>query len=260
MEYLFAVLLGLVQGLTEFLPVSSSGHLVLTHQLLGFEGPQIAYDVLLHLGTLLAVIIYFRSDLLQIFYTAVNPSSEYGGRRWILMIIIASIPTAIIGFAFEEVLEKQFGDPRLVSLQLWCTALLLVITDRVWIRESAGRKVKAHQALLVGVAQGIAIIPGISRSGATIATGVFCGLNRNVAARFSFLISIPAIFGASLLELDEIVAIRAQDVLPYLLGVLVAFITGYLSIDILLRILVKRKLWKFAVYLFGIGLLGLIFY
>jgi len=258
MDYLSAIILGLVQGLTEFLPVSSSGHLVLSQHLLGFQGPNVAFDLLLHLATTLAVIIYFRAELANILLSIFGKSPEKDGRRWLVMMVLASIPTAMIGFVFQEQVEALFGAPRTVACMLWVTAGLLYLSDRVKVRENAGGRIKAYQAVIVGITQGIAIIPGISRSGSTIAAGIFSGLNRGTAARFSFLISIPAILGASLLEAKDISGINAADLLPYCVGVAMAFISGYLSIDFLLRILVRRRLWSFSIYLFIIGLMGII--
>ena len=259
MDYLSAILLGLVQGLTEFLPVSSSGHLVLSQHLLGFQGPQLAFDLLMHLGTLLAVVIYFRQDIGQIVGSALKGSGEVEGRRWIFMLVIATIPTALIGFVFRDQFKMLFGMPRVVASMLWVTAILLFLSDRIRLKEkNTETRLTVPRSLLVGVAQGLAIIPGISRSGSTIAAGIFSGLNPDKAARFSFLLSIPAIFGASLLELGEISGIAAHDLLPYLAGALTAFVSGYLAIDVLLKMVIKRKLWKFSVYLFLAGLVGFI--
>jgi undecaprenyl-diphosphatase len=174
------------------------------------------------------------------------------------MIIVATIPTALIGFAFQESFEQQFGDAHFAAVCLLITGALLFISDRVRVAAKSGERIGAVQALIVGIAQGIAIIPGISRSGATIAAGIFSGIERSTAARFSFLLSIPAILGACILEASSFLAIRATDLLPYALGVIVAFISGFLSIDILLRVTAKRHLWHFSVYLLVVGLLGFI--
>jgi undecaprenyl-diphosphatase len=258
MDLLTSVILGLVQGLTEFLPISSSGHLVLFQHLLGFQGPALAYDVMLHLGTTLAVVIYFRHDIANIFISAFTKSSSGDGRRWIIMIILASIPTALIGLLFKDQFEVMFDSPGSLAMQFWVTGLLLIITDRVRVNNNTQGNIKTHQAFFVGVAQGIAIIPAVSRSGLTIAAGVISGMSRETAARFSFLISIPAILGATLLEGKDIAGTAQIDWLPSLIGTAVAFISGYLSIGLLLRLVVKRGLWMFAVYLFVIGLLTFI--
>jgi undecaprenyl-diphosphatase len=258
MTLLTAIILGLVQGLTEFLPVSSSGHLVLSQYLLGFKGPSLAFDVMLHLGTTLAVLIYFRKDIAEIFVSALKGSSQGQGRRWIVMIVIATIPTVIIALAFKDQFERMFDDPQSLAVQFWITALLLLVTDRVRVRSNPDERIKTHQSLLVGVAQGISIIPAISRSGLTISAGVFSGMNRETAARFSFLLSIPAILGACLLEAKDIAGIAATELLFGTIGTLVAFVSGYLAIDLMLKMVVKRDLWIFAVYLFFIGLVAFI--
>jgi len=259
LDILSAVLLGLVQGLTEFLPVSSSGHLVLSQHLLGFEGSNLALNLLLHIGTLLAVLIYFRKDIAQIAISAISGQGEIDGRRWVIMILIGSIPTAIIGFTFKDQFEALFLQPRLVAVMLWVTAILLLASDRVKLKKVQGENITVLRSLFVGIAQGLAIIPGISRSGSTIATAIFSGIQPEKAARFSFLLSIPAIIGATMLEFKEIAGVTAADAPSYLLGTLTAFASGYLAIDILLKMVVKRKLWKFSIYLFVVGLAGLIF-
>ncbi|TKJ39838.1 undecaprenyl-diphosphatase UppP [candidate division LCP-89 bacterium B3_LCP] len=260
MDILSAILLGLIQGLTEFLPVSSSGHLVLSQHLLGFHGPNLAFDVLVHLATLFAVVLYFRKDILSIFSSALARSDDnIDGRRWLLMIAIGTVPTAIIGFTFREQFEAIFATPKLTAVMLWVTAIILIASDRVRVKVNSSRsRLTVPRAIMVGIVQGLAIIPGISRSGSTISMGLFSGLNPQIAARFSFLLSVPAIMGATILEFGEIVNIGAQDYLPYSLAALTAFYSGYLAIDILMKMVIKRKLWKFSIYLFVVGLLGLL--
>lgn len=258
MDLISAILLGLIQGLTEFLPVSSSGHLVLSQHLLGYKGSNLAFDLLVHLGTLVAVVVYFRRDIGQIFSSAFTGYTGTDGRRWIAMIVIGTIPTVVIGYTFKDQFEVLFGQPRIVALMLWLTAILLLFSDRIRLKEKSGDTITVWRALLVGTAQGLAIIPGISRSGSTISVAIFSGLNPEKAARFSFLLSIPAIFGASLLEFGEIAGVNSENILPFLAGTITAFLSGYLAIDILLKIVVKRRLWKFSIYLFIVGLVGLL--
>lgn len=258
MNVLTAILLGLVQGLTEFLPISSSGHLVIAQSLLKFEGPSVAFDLMLHMGTLLAVIIYFREDIGQLFLPHRNEAGSRVGSNWLLLLVIGSIPTALIGFAFKEQFETLFGKPHLAALMLWVTAVILALADRVSIRQNPGKPMNAIRALIVGTVQGIAIIPGISRSGSTISAAIFAGVNASVAARFSFLLSIPAIIGASLLEIKDFSGIGAQNIFATAAGIVAAFLSGLLAIDILLKVLVRHNLWKFSIYLFIIGLIGLL--
>lgn len=258
MDLLRAILLGLVQGLTEFLPISSSGHLVFAQNLIGFRVPNVAFDLILHLGTLLAVLVYFRRDLVQIFTSSLSRKDESNGRRWIAMLIIGTIPTALIGFAFQQQFESLFGKPRVVALMLWITALLLFLSDRVQSTTKNNGGITVMQAIIVGIAQGVAIIPGISRSGATISTGLFTGMDAKTSARFSFLLAVPAILGASVFEMKNLSALEPGESLSYLGGAVVAFLSGWIAIDILLKVLIRRKLWKFSVYLLILGSIGLI--
>ncbi len=259
MDLLSSILLGLLQGLTEFLPVSSSGHLVLAQHLLGYQGStHLAFDLLVHVATLLAVLIYFRRDILLIVSTAWRPSGEFQGRRWLIMIAAGTVPTVIIGFAFQNQFESLFGKPRLVAVMLWVTALLLLASDRRKTGGNTGEKLTILRSIIVGTTQGLAIIPGISRSGSTIAVGIFSGLHPEQAARFSFLLSIPAILGASLLEMQKISEVSAQNLAVIAAGMAVAFLSGYLAIHILLKMVVKRRLWKFSLYLFLLGGVGLL--
>jgi undecaprenyl-diphosphatase len=259
MDIFSAFLLGLVQGLTEFLPISSSGHLVLSQHLLGFREPNLAFDILVHLGTLMAVVFYFRKDIATILLSSVGRSTDMDGRRWILMIIVGTIPTGIIGFAFKDQFEALFAQPRLVAGMLWITAVLLAVSDRIRVNASNDSKLTVPRSVLVGIAQGLAIIPGISRSGATITFGIFSGLNPSQAARFSFLLSIPAILGATLLEFEKFMGATAHELPAYIVGAITAFVSGYAAIYLLLKMVIQRKLWRFSIYLFLVGLAGLIF-
>jgi len=254
-----ALLLGLLQGLTEFLPVSSSGHLVLAQHILGYVGKDyLTFDVVVHLGTLLAVVIYFRKELATIISSSLTKPDEGEGRRWILMIIIATIPTGIIGIGLEDWFKSIFSNPRLVAGMLLLTALILVLADLRKIKGEGDKRLSLPRSLLIGIAQGLAIIPGISRSGSTIATAIFTGLEPAIAARFSFMLSIPAILGATVLEFDEISVIATQQISAYIIGFISSFLAGYAAIDILLRLVIKRKLWWFSIYLAVVALLGLI--
>jgi undecaprenyl-diphosphatase len=181
------------------------------------------------------------------------------GRLWLTMIIIGSIPTAVIGFVFADSFRSLFGQPRFVSLMLWVTALILMLSDRRKIKEEFKGRLTVFRSVAVGTAQGLAIIPGISRSGATITTAIFTGMDPALAARYSFLLSIPAIVGAMMMEMKDIVGLSLGHLPAYGAGAVVAFLSGYLAIDVLLRVVVKRNLWKFSVYLFILGLVGLIF-
>ncbi len=259
-----AILLGVIQGLTEFLPVSSSAHLVFTqHFLPGFRQPGILFDVLLHLGTLGAVFIYFRQEISRIVRGFLSPRSEGGGegRRMGWLLIVATVPTGIIGLTFKDFFEALFTQIQPVAASLLVTGGLLFLAERM---RSDGRGIGAMRvpdALIIGVMQGVAIIPGISRSGSTIAAGLFRGLDRELAARFSFLLSIPAILGAVVVEGRHAASVPPEDVLPYLAGTIVALVVAYSTIGWLLRLVQEHRLRYFAYYcwILGLAVLGYTF-
>ena len=257
-----AVLLGLLQGLTEFLPVSSSGHLALAQSLIpGFSQPGVLFDVTLHIGTLVAVCIYFWQDLrgmaLSLFSSGRGDAAA--SRRMLWLLIAGSVPTAAIGLLFREQFEAMFSDIYGVGVWFIVTGVLLFLTDRVSTR---GRELSAMgllDALVIGIAQGLAIIPSLSRSGATIAAGVFLGLERGLLVRYSFLLSIPAVAGAFVLELvtHRHEALQGFDPLAYGAGTLAALVVGYWSIGVLLNMTRSRRLSVFAYYCWAVGGLAL---
>ena len=252
-----SILLGILQGLTEFLPVSSSGHLVLAQELLaGFDGPAAAFDVLLHGGTLAAVLIYFRGDLLQIIQGLSAPGD--GGLKLPMLLIVGSIPAGVVGIVFSDAIKPLFTAPGVAALGLLATSCILAAAW--WIRGKGHRSLAGltvMSALLIGMAQAFAIIPGISRSGATIAMGMFLGFAGREAARFSFLLSIPAIGGALILESG--VLFQAGMPVNYLAGALAAALVGWASIAVLMKLLDRENLLPFAVYCAALGSLSLMF-
>jgi undecaprenyl-diphosphatase len=252
-----AIFLGVVQGLTEFLPVSSSGHLVFFQSVFGMVEPQLAFDVMLHLGTLLAVVVYFRTDIARILLGA---WAWIRGRRkgeseakLLLWIVVASVPTGLMGVVLKDWFESLFSMPRTVGLMLLVTGLLLWLTRVVRKNEKTAGRMGVWDALIIGIAQGIAIIPGISRSGSTISTGLFCGLHRELAGKFSFLLSIPAILGATLLEFRKIDTASGFGVT--FIGMAVSFIVGLLALRLLMNIVKKGRLSSFSYYCWAVGLL-----
>ncbi|MCB2211870.1 undecaprenyl-diphosphatase UppP [bacterium] len=251
-----ALLLGLVQGLTEFLPISSSGHLVLVNHLLGISDDSIVFEIAVHLGTLVAVLIYFRRDLADIIGGFFR-----GGRgmRVGWMLIIAMVPTAIIGFGFKDFFESMFDAPKYASAGLLFTSLILFLSERVRQGTRGLTGIRVIDALLIGTLQGLAIMPGVSRSGSTIAAGLFAGLDRDTAARFSFLLAIPAILGAAVLHAKDFVALPIDMMVPSVAGFLVAMFSGYIAIEVLMRIIRRRKLYVFVIYTAVVGIIGLIF-
>jgi undecaprenyl-diphosphatase len=250
-----AILLGLIQGLTEFLPVSSSGHLVIAQEEMGLQGPQIAFDVLLHLATLLAVLLYFRRDITRLL-ASLLPGGEPASRRVVGLICLATIPTGIIGVGIDHYGKALFGSATFAAAMLLVTGLILVAAEQTRPGRVAMEGLSWVKALLIGVAQGLAVLPGISRSGSTIAAGLAVEMDAVAAARLSFLISIPAILGAVTLEGRDIAAVAASAgaLVPMAAGALVAFVSGLMAIYLLLKLVARRKLWPFSVYCWAVAL------
>jgi len=255
MSIIHAVLLGLLQGLTEFLPVSSSGHLAIVQNFLpGFEQPGLVFDVMLHVGTMFAVILYFRQEIFRLALSPFQSGDEARlYRRLLALLILGSVPTAIIGLAFKEFFVSMFDRIPVVAAMLLVTGLLLFISER--LRRDGRREDRLNwsDAILVGIAQGCAVMPGISRSGATISTLLIRGVEGETAARFSFLLSLPAVFGAALLSLRDVSRVAAIEIPAYLLGTAAAFGIGLLSIHFLLGVIRRRRLTGFAIYCWLVG-------
>ncbi len=244
-----AILLAVVQSLTEFIPVSSSAHLVILPHILKIPQPSLFLDVSLHFGTLLSLLVYFRQ---QIFELLKKGSPSRGLLKYLL---VATLPAAIAGALANDFFESFFQKPFWAAVFLIFTGILLFLAERLATFKKNSLKINYSEALIIGLAQALAIFPGISRSGATISAGLFLGLKREEAARFSFLLGIPIIFGSFLFELKK-VSFSTTAFFPLILGVLVSFITGYLIIDFLLKYLKQRKLYPFAAYCFLVGLIS----
>lgn len=258
------ILLGILQGATEFIPVSSSGHLVLVPWLLGWKTPDLVFDTVVHWGTLLALLAFFRNDWRQLISASLRNLRHRDSRdpqsRLFYLLIAGTLPAAAIGFLFEDLFESLFAAPTWVSFFLLVTAGLLVLGERLGkkTRELAG--IRLVDALLIGLMQAASIAPGISRSGATTAQGLLLGLERPAAARFSFLLATPIIFGAGIFKLLDLVkAAESLATLPTLAaGFCAALVAGYLCIWGLLRYLQRGKLYPFAVYCALAGVLCLV--
>jgi undecaprenyl-diphosphatase len=241
-------ILGAVQGLGEFLPISSSAHLILVPRYFGWEDGGLAFDVALHLGTLLAVTVFFWKDLWRLAQAVAHPGAPTGAddRRLAGRLLLATVPGAIIGMALEHRVETVFRSPLLVAWTLIGMGLVLAAVDYL----SNGRKSLAEitwpLALLIGLAQGLAVIPGISRSGITITVALLLGVQRKDAAKFSFLLSIPIIAGAGILKCKEI--LHSPDKAGLFLGFAGAAVLGFLAIGFLLRYVQTRRYTPFAVY------------
>lgn len=254
MDFYQAIILGVIQGLTEFLPVSSSGHLVIAQSLIpGFSQPGVLFDVILHAGTLLAVVLYFRKRIISL------------DKRMFLFLMLGSIPAGFVGFLFKDFLEDLFSNPQAVGVALLATGVMNWAVDTVKRKthkqslplRGNEKRIGWVDTVVVGVFQAIAIIPGISRSGSTIFAGVWQGIKKEDAAEFSFLLSIPAVGGAIFLQLLDYNG-DSFNYIFYLSGAVTALVVGYASIGLLMKLLVQRYFKIFAVYCFIVGLTTLI--
>jgi undecaprenyl-diphosphatase len=246
-----AIFWGLIQGLTEFLPVSSSGHLVLIPALFNRPGPDLATNAMLHLGTLAAVLVYYRSDI------AMMAKFDKPARRLITLIVIGTIPAVILGLLFEDKVEELISEPKKVAFMLIVTGVVLLATTQLRLGDRTMKDITPRGSMLIGLAQALALIPGISRSGMTISAGLARGLKRTEAARFAFLLGIPVIAGAGLLQMVD--AIRLGESIPATVwvGVVVAGLSGYAAIAILLRLLTRVGLAPFGLYCITFGAIAI---
>lgn len=277
MTYLMSILMGLIQGVAEFLPISSSGHLALFQAFFGMENVEeqhMFFTVLLHFGTLISVCIVYWRDIVEmirefflgiaaLFSKRPDRSAPPPARRLVMLIILGTLPLFVMVF-LKGAIEALFVSSIPVSCMLLLTGFILFFSDRLARGRKTAKNATVTDALLVGCAQAVAIIPGISRSGATISAGMMRGFDRNFAVRFSFLLSLPAIVGANILELKD--AVMAADfstavvpLLPvYLVGVLAAAVVGYFAIRLVKSLADKGKFGKFAYYCWGVGAVSLI--
>lgn len=240
-----ALVLGVVQGLGEFLPISSTAHLIIIPWLLGWPEHSLTFDVALHLGTLLALVAFFWKDLMGLILHGLRGTRTREGRlAWYL--VVAAIPGGLAGFTLEKYAESSFRSPPLIATMLLVMGLILYLADtNAWKRKSL-EQVGLLDAALVGVSQAFAIIPGVSRSGVTMTAGLLTGMTREAAARFSFLLSAPLVFGAALYKLKDI---RPADVnLPFLVGIGASAVVGALAIGFLLRYLRRESFALFVWY------------
>jgi undecaprenyl-diphosphatase len=248
MNTINSILLGIVQGLTEFLPISSSGHLVLGQYFLGFENPGILLEVVLHLGTLFSILLYYHRDIFDLLQGILKRDPE--SLQYTLMLLLATIPTVIGGLIFKNHLESLFL-PNFIPYMLLITGGILLSTKYTSeVQKSMSFKI----AILIGCAQVVAMIPGISRSGITISLALILGIHRDEAAKFSFFMAIPVILGAGILQFGNVGEISLQ-VWPLFLGFLSAFISGYMVINWLINLMSNEYYWKFSYYCFFVGLI-----
>lgn len=291
MTFMKAIIMGIIQGVAEFLPVSSSGHLAIFKHILNLDLESgLLFDVLLHIGTLLAVFVAFRSDIwkliiegfgiigdfiLNFYYVTFGrgvkgedgerrgwkPILRTPYRRFVMMIVVSTIPTGVLGILLQDVIEAASATVVVPGIFLVITAILLLVAEN-YRPKNAGRvkerNVKYAHALIVGTAQGIATMPGLSRSGTTITACLLCGFDKNFAVRYSFIMSIPAILGALVLELADLGSqtIPTNELMYYLAGTVVSAVVGYICIKTMLVVVRQKKFRYFAYYCFMVGLIA----
>ena len=272
MTFWMALVLGVVQGVAEFLPISSSGHLSLLQYFFGMEEPDALYNILLHFATLVAVCaVYWRDivDMVVEFFRGAAALMGRGGRgrgkppegrRLVLLVILGTLPLFLV-LPFDDLVEGMGANPMFVALMLMLTGCILFLSDHYAGGRKTARTATVKDALLVGLAQGMATIPGLSRSGTTISAGMALGFDRNFAVRYSFLLSLPAVLGATLLKVVKVASAGEVDlkVLPmYLAGMVVAGVVGYFSISLVKLLADKGKFGKFAYYCWAVGVVAFI--
>jgi len=247
-----AIILGVVQGITEWLPVSSSGHLAIIQNLFGLEGT-VAFDVVLHLATLLVIFLVFWKDIWRILKAVftLNFKDKYG--KFALFIIIGSVPIALVGYFLNSFIKGLFYNLLAVGVALLFSGFLLFISEK-WVGKNP---VKWWQSILIGIAQAVAIVPGVSRSGATISSSLLLKINRQDAVKFSFLLAIPAIIGASVSELSQTVISNWS---PVVIGSLFSVLVGYVALKWLIKIITEKKFHLFSYYCWLIGIVSIILY
>jgi undecaprenyl-diphosphatase len=256
MSIIEALVLGLVQGLTEFIPVSSSGHLLITHEIFGSSENTLSFDVALHVGTLLALLIYFRKELIGL---AKNVFSKNTEGRLARLLIVATIPAVIVGLLFSGYIDDNLRTPTVVAVALIVAGIIMLFADKVSKNNKDNKEVTTKQGLIVGVVQSFALIPGVSRSGATMTAGLFAGLGRVQAARFSFLLAVPIIAGSAFGILLKDGGDGSTGGIQLAVGMIAAFMSGMFAIKFMLGVIGKVGLKPFAYYRFAVAVLVLIF-
>nr|MBN2276299.1 undecaprenyl-diphosphate phosphatase [candidate division Zixibacteria bacterium] len=256
MSYLDAIILGLVQGLTEFLPVSSSGHLVIAENLLHAKIPGVLFELAVHFGTLMSVVIYFRRKILDLIKSLFIPAMKKE-RAMVFYLCIGTIPAVIIAILLKDSIEQAFSSPLVTSILLLVTGLILFSTA---IPRRNEKDSTIGNSIMVGIGQALAIFPGISRSGTSISFGLFSGLKPVAAAEFSFLLSIPAIIGAIVFKANEIATVNPAMIGQYILGTTMSFLSGLAAVYFLLDIIRKGKFEYFGIYCTIVGFGGIIIF
>jgi len=275
-EIFQSMVLGMIQGLGEFLPISSTAHLILAPYFFGWKDPGLAFDVALHIGTLIAVVAFLWKDWKRIIFSfqfsvfnkkikSKNSNSPQlthqeinNNPKLLAYIIIATLPGVLVGYFLETKAETIFRNPLVVALTLSVFGLILYLVDKYSSHRKNLEKVSLKDSIIVGLSQAVAIIPGVSRSGATITAGLLTGLNRTSAARFSFLLSTPIIFGAAVLKIPYL--IQEGISVPIVMGIIISAVSGYLAIKYLLKLVAKASYAAFFWYRLALAIIILIFY
>lgn len=287
MSLLESIILGIIQGIAEFLPISSSGHLAIFKKFFGLDDVGIAYDILLHLGTLVAVFVVYWSDIWKLIKEGIgiivdvcrNVGRFFGNksgknelpyinvvstvyRRFVMLIIVSTIPTGIIGIVFSKVFNMDNPSLIIPGISLLITALMLYVVDDLPAGNKTPKEMTYKNSIILGIAQGVATLPGISRSGTTLTVGILNGLDRKFAVKYSFIMSIPAILGACVLDLKDLFepgnSIGGTQLTYYIVGAAVAGIVGYVCIKTLLLLFKNRKMKYFSYYCFVMGIAAII--
>lgn len=288
MKVIEAIIMGIIQGATEFLPVSSSGHLALIKSFFGMENTNgVLFDVLLHVATLVSICIVFYKDILRLVIEFIGICKDLAHniaelfkslsksdfpdyvkvldnpyRRFVMLLIISTIPTGIIGILMDDVVDFATGNLLITGISLISTGLILFISDFLPDKGKRLKEANYGDVFSIGVAQGIATLPGLSRSGTTITAGLLCGFDRKFAAKYSFIMSIPAVLGALILELTHLGEdhITGGDVGCYILGMIIAGVIGFFALKLTMKFVINRFFKYFAFYCMGIGFISIIVY
>ena len=258
-EIISYLILGVIQGLTEFLPVSSSGHLTLCSEILEIKSDDITFKVLVHFATALSTIIVFRREIASL-TTGVFQKNSVGNvsRKYILLLALSAIPAAIVGFTLKDQIES-LDSPQFVGYMLLVTAIILALSQK--LNSDLEKKVNFNSSIIIGISQALAILPGISRSGSTIGTALLLGISREEAAKFSFLMALPVILGATALETKELFEGGLQasgPILGYVVGVIAAFVSGLVACKLMIRLVKGTNLLWFSVYCAVIGVVAIV--
>jgi len=251
MDWIKVIILGIVQGLTEFLPVSSSGHLVLTQHILGVKEPGVLLEVILHMGTLAAILLYYYSELKQLTLDLFNGSQD--ARNYVIYLVVATIPAVCIGLILKDIIETTF---TLLIVKWMFMITGMIVASTYFCKNRPKKEMALTFAFCIGIAQSFALLPGISRSGITISLAIIIGIQNKDAAKFAFLMAIPVLFGAGLLQ---ILSIEHQGIIftgPIIVGFISSAITGYLVISWLLDVISRGEFYWFSIYCFAVSFLA----